>query len=95
MGRVFGLDQGNRNVRPVIEDVVGTLGFATGMQLAPDDDAALGEGDFLTNLRVQIPAGSGERRSDELGADVAFGEGLFHVYCWIAGNANRHLPRNS
>jgi len=37
---------------------------------------ALGEGDFLPNLRQDIPLGLLQRRGDEFGADVAFREGL-------------------
>ena len=40
---VLGLDQRERDVGLVVEDVVGALGLAAGDQLAADDDAALGE----------------------------------------------------
>ena len=40
---VLCLDQGDGDVRLVVENVVGTLGFAAGDELAADDDPALGE----------------------------------------------------
>ena len=54
---VFGLDDGDGDIGLVVEDVVGTLGLATGDKLAPDDDAALGESDLLADLHHRIPAG--------------------------------------
>ena len=47
---VFGLDEGDGDVRLVVEDVVGALGLAAGDQLAADDDPAFGEVDLLANL---------------------------------------------
>lgn len=51
--------------------------------LASDDDAALGEEEFLADLSEDIPLGavrSGDGGSDEFGSDVRFREGLFvHV----------------
>src|SRR5215207_10242370 len=41
------LDNGERDVRLEVEDVVSALGFAAGDHAAPDYDATLGEGDFL------------------------------------------------
>src|SRR4026208_393490 len=41
---------------------------------APDDDPALGEGDFLAKLGQLVPAGAAEGRGNELGADVALAE---------------------
>ena len=52
-----------RDVRLVVEDVVGALGLAAGDQLAADDDAALGEADFLADLRHLVPAGPLRRRA--------------------------------
>ncbi|MNC81868.1 hypothetical protein D3C75_1351450 [compost metagenome] len=57
----------------MIEDVVGTAGLATAVQLATDDDAALGEADFLAHLLL-VPAGELEGWRDESGADVPLGE---------------------
>ena len=73
---VLGLDQRERDVRLVVEDVVGALGLAAGDQLAADDDAALGEADLLADLRHLIPARLAHGGRDELGADVAFAEGF-------------------
>ena len=53
---VLGLDQGDRNVGLVVEDVVGSLGLAPGDELAADDDPALGEADLLADLQHLIPA---------------------------------------
>ena len=53
---VLGLDEGDGDVRLVVEDVVGALGLAAGDQLAADDDAALGEADLLANLRHGHPS---------------------------------------
>lgn len=56
MAAVLRLDQGQRNVWPVVEDVVCALGLALGVDLAPDDQAPSGEGGLLPDLRVQVPA---------------------------------------
>jgi hypothetical protein len=74
MGSVLGLNDGDRNVRLVVEDVVGALDLTPGMQLAPDDDPAFGKGDFFPNLGVQIPARRGDGGRDEFAADVTFGK---------------------
>ena len=79
---VLGLDQRDRDVGLVVEDVVGTLGFASGDQLAANDDAALGEADLLADLHHFIPARLLNGRGDELGADVAFAE-VFLVHAGI------------
>ncbi len=75
MGIVLGLDQGERDVRLVIEDVVGALGLAARDQLAAHDDPALGEADLLADLQHLVPPGLAQGGRDELGADVAFAEG--------------------
>lgn len=75
VGVVLGLDQGQRDVRLEVQDVVGALGLAAADQLAAYDDPALGEADFLTDLQHLIPARLAQGRGDELGADVAFTEG--------------------
>jgi len=73
---VLRLDERERNVRLVIEDVVSPLGPAPGDQLASDNDAALGESNLFADLRHLIPASLPDRRGNELGTDVAFAEEL-------------------
>ena len=51
----LGFDHCQRDIWLVIQDVIGTLLLTTGMQLAPHDDAPLGEAHFLPNLAMQIP----------------------------------------
>ena len=60
---VLGLDDGDRDVRLVVEDVVGALGLAARDQLAADDDPALGEADLLADLRHLVPARPVARRA--------------------------------
>jgi hypothetical protein len=79
---VLGLDQGDGNVRLVIEDVIGPLGLAAGDELAAHDDPALGEADFLADLREQVPAGRLDGGGDELRADVALAEVFFVHGCF-------------
>jgi hypothetical protein len=73
---VLRLDDGDRNVRLVVEDVVRALCLAAGDELAADDDAALGETDLLANLRMDVPGCLLDGRGDELGTDIAFAEVL-------------------
>ena len=70
------LNDGNGEIGFVIEDVIGALGLATGVQLAPDDDAPFGEGEFFADLGMEVPARCLERRDNELGADVTLAEKL-------------------
>jgi hypothetical protein len=72
MGIVLGLDQRQRDVGLVIEDIISPLGLAPRDQLAAHDDAALSEAHLLANLQHLVPPRLAERRRDELGADVAF-----------------------
>ena len=74
VGVVLCLDQGDGDVGLVVEDVVGPFALASAGQLAAHGDAALGEADFLPNLRHLVPPGLAQGRGDELGADVAFAE---------------------
>ena len=74
---VLRLDDGDGDVRLVVEDVVGALGLAAGDHLAANDDPALGEVDLLANLRHDIPARLLHGGRDELGADVALAEVFF------------------
>ena len=74
---VLPLDDGEREVRPVIEQVVGLLGFTAFHGLAAHDDAALGEIRLLADLGHQIPFVvilSNQCGGDELRADVRLGE---------------------
>lgn len=68
---VLGLDDRNRNVRLVIENVIGAFGLAASVQLATDDDATFGEGDLFADLGVQVPAGSDDGWCDVFAANVA------------------------
>jgi hypothetical protein len=80
---VLCLDDGNRNIRLVIKDVIGALRFATGDKLATHDNAAFGEGDLLANLRHPVPARALDGGADELGTDVALAEVfLVHTFYW-------------
>ena len=71
---VFGLDQRQRDIGPVIEHVVGALRLAAADQLPTHDDAALGKAHLFPDLRHEIPSRPAQGRGDELGADVAFAE---------------------
>ena len=57
VGVVLGLDQGDRDVGLVVEDVVGPLALAPADQFAAHDDAALGEAHLLADLHHLIPPG--------------------------------------
>jgi hypothetical protein len=72
VGIVLGLDQGERDVRLVIENVVGALGLAARDQLAAHDDPAFGEANFLADLQHLVPPSPSQGGRDELGADVTF-----------------------
>ena len=74
---VLGLDDGKGNVGLVVQDVVGALALPACDQLSANDDAALGETHLLADLVHLVPACATEGGGDELGADVAFGEGSF------------------
>ncbi|MNN41588.1 hypothetical protein D3C81_1557160 [compost metagenome] len=71
---VLGLDNRQRQVGLVIQDVVGAARLASAVQLATDDDAPLGKADFLTDLLVQIPARRGDGRCDVFAADVTLSQ---------------------
>lgn len=49
---VFCFDNCDREVGLVVEDVVGTLLFTTGMKFPPDDNSPVGKGDLFTYLFV-------------------------------------------
>jgi hypothetical protein len=79
---VLGLDDGYRNIGLVIKDVIGALGFAARNELAPDNDASLGEIDLLADLHHPVPARAFDGGADELGADIALAE-VFLVHAVI------------
>ena len=53
---VLGLDDGDRIIGLVIEDVICALGLAAGDELSSDDDASLGKVDLLAHLHHPVPA---------------------------------------
>jgi hypothetical protein len=63
---VLGLDDGYRDIRLVVKDVIGALRLATGNKLASHYDPAPREVNFLANLGHVVPACLLHRRSDEL-----------------------------
>lgn len=69
--------------------------LATGHELPADDDAALGEIDLLPNLPLYIPPRLRERRRNEFGADVAFGEVFLAHADRSQMNAEFFLPATS
>ncbi len=78
---VLGFDDGDGDIGLVEQNVVGPLVLGPAVKLAADDNAAFGEREFLANLRSNIPARAFKRRSDELGADISFGELFFtHIH---------------
>ena len=77
VGVILGLNDGDGDVRLVIEDVVGALLGTASVDFSPHINAPVGETYLFAYLRVEVPRCGHERRGDELGADVAFGEGFF------------------
>ena len=71
---VLGLNQGNRGVRLVVKDIVGSLPLAAGDQLPPHDDTALREAHLLADLRQLVPTRPMKGGRDELGANITFRE---------------------
>ena len=74
---VLCLDDGDGDIGLVVEYVVSAFLCASGVEFSPYIDAAIGEGDFLANLILNIPARCLDLGRDELGADVAFAEVFF------------------
>jgi len=91
---VLGLNDRYRNIRLVVKDVIGALGFAARNKLAPDNDASLGEINLLADLHHPVPARAFHCGADELGADVALAEVfLIHaVICLFHAQASSALP---
>jgi hypothetical protein len=85
---VFRLDDRDRDVGLVVEDVIGALGFTARHKLAAYDDAALREAHLLADLQHLVPTDRTEGGRDELGADIAFGEAA-HVHA-SPSKATRH-----
>ena len=72
----FCFNQGDGDVRLVVENVVSKLGLAAGDQLATDNDSAIREVDFLTYLKIDVPPCLLNGGCDKFGANIPFGEGL-------------------
>lgn len=71
------LNHGNRDVRFVVEDVVGPLPLAACVKPSPDIDPTIRKIDLTADLKILIPASGNDVRSDKLRTDVAFGKVLF------------------
>ena len=76
---VLGFNDGYGDVRLVIKYVIGSFGLATGDQFAPYNDSPLREGDFLTNLGLEVPTALDNGWRDELRPDVLLRH-LFFVH---------------
>ena len=71
---IFCLDESDWNIGLVVEDVVCKLRLTARDEFATNNNATLGEVDFLANLRYDIPARPFHGRRDELRTDIAFGK---------------------
>src|SRR5665648_451420 len=69
MSVVFSLNNSNRDVGLVVQDVVRSLSFTTDRKIDLYVDAAIREANFLTNLLLHVPSGLLKCRAAELGAD--------------------------
>ena len=78
---VLGLDHGQGQVRPVVQQVVGPLLPAAGGHLAPDLDAAGGEGVLTPDLRGPLPPRLLYRRGDEGVAYLRFVQAVLVHRC--------------
>src|SRR4051812_14997820 len=76
---VLGLDDGERDLRFVIENIVGALRLAARHHLAAYDDAAVREGDLFAELRDLVRPGLTEGGSDEFGTDIPLAQ-LFLIH---------------
>ncbi len=68
---VFGLDESDRDIGFVVEDVVGAFALAPTDQLATNDDAALCEADFLADSGHLVPASATNGWGNEFRTDVS------------------------
>ena len=73
---VLRLNDGDGNVRFVIENIVGALSGSTRVEFPPDINPPVGEADFFTHLVMNVPPGRDKIGRDELGADVTLAEGF-------------------
>ena len=79
---VLGLDNGDRDVGLVVENVVGSLLLAARVNLATHIDSPVREANLLANLRVDVPPRRDNARRDELRTDVALAQAfLVHDFC--------------
>ena len=69
---VLCLDDGDRDIGLVVENVVSPLPCPTGMEFPSDLNPPIREADFFANLGIDVPTRRHEIGCDELGADVAF-----------------------
>ena len=74
---VFRLNHSDRDIGLVVENVVSAFSCTTSVEFSPDVDPAIGEGDFLAYLDLDVPARRFDIRRDELCADVAFAKVFF------------------
>jgi hypothetical protein len=70
------LDDRDRDIGLVIEDVVNALTGSALRHPAANHDAAVRDVDLLAELRLHVPSGALDRGRDELRADVALRKGL-------------------
>ncbi len=73
----FSFDNGYRDVRLVVEDVIGAACLASGCDaFSTNGYSALCKRDLFANLRVNVPAGGQHCGSDVFCADISFAEGV-------------------
>ena len=69
---VLGLDDGDRDVGLVVEDLVIALLCSACMSFPPDINSPIRKTNFLANLCVDVPTRRHEVGRDKIGVDVAF-----------------------
>ena len=95
MSVVLGLDERDRNVWLVVENIVGALGLPARDQLAAHDDPTLGEAHFLANLQQLVPPRLAQGRRDELGADVTFTKTFLVHWAQASAGPRISIVRNT